>query len=47
MAQYFNLTLDTTAPGSGVLSGLQNYYKTNATVTISAEGASFMKVWVD
>ncbi len=45
MAQYFNLTLDTTAPGGGILSGLNSYYKGNATVTISASGASYMKVW--
>lgn len=47
MAQYFNLTLDTTAPSGGILSGLQNYYNSNATVTISASGASFMKVWTN
>lgn len=47
MAQYFNLTLDTTAPSSGILSGLSSYYNSNATVTISADGASFMKVWTN
>ena len=47
MAQFFNLTLDTTAPSSGVLSGLQSYYNGNATVTIAAANASFMKVWTD
>jgi len=47
MAQFFNLTLDTTAPSSGVLSGLSNYYNSNASVTISANGASFMKVWTN
>ena len=47
MAQYFNLTLDTTAPSSGILSGLNSYYNSNATVTISADGASFMKVWTN
>lgn len=47
MAQYFNLTLDTTAPSNGVLSGLNTYYNTNAIVTIAADGASFMKVWTN
>ena len=47
MAQYFNLTLDTTAPQNGILSGLSAYYNANATVTISADGASFMKVWTN
>lgn len=47
MAQYFNLTLDTTAPSNGVLSGLNSYYNGNATVTISADGAAFMKVWTN
>ena len=47
MSQYFNLTLDTTAPSSGSASGLQAYYKVAPTVTISASGASFMYVWVD
>lgn len=47
MAQYFNLTLDTTAPSSGILSGLNSYYNSNATVTISADGAFFMKVWTN
>ena len=47
MAQYFNLTLDTTAPSSGILSGLQSYYNGNATVAISASGASYMKVWTN
>lgn len=47
MAQYFNLTLDTTAPSSGILGGLNSYYKGNATVTISASGASYMKVWTN
>lgn len=47
MAQYFNLTLDTTAPSSGILSGLNSYYNSDATVTISADGASFMKVWTN
>lgn len=47
MAQYFNLTLDTTAPSSGILSGLSSYYNSNATVTISASGASYMKIWTN
>ena len=47
MAQYFNLTLDTAAPSSGILSGLSSYYNSNATVTISASGASYMKVWTN
>lgn len=47
MAQFFNLTLDTTAPSSGVLSGLSSYYNSNATVTISASNASYMKVWTN
>lgn len=47
MAQYFNLTLDTTAPSNGVLSGLNTYYNSNATVTIAADGAAFMKVWTN
>ena len=47
MAQFFNLTLDTTAPSSGSASGLQAYYNTAPSVTISASGASFMYVWVD
>lgn len=47
MAQYFNLTLDTTAPSNGVLSGLNAYYNSNATVTISADDAAFMKVWTN
>lgn len=47
MAQYFNLTLDTTAPQNGILSGLNAYYNSNATVTISADGAAFMKVWAN
>ena len=47
MSQYFNLTLDTTAPSSGSASGLQAYYNSAATVTISASSASFMYVWVD
>ena len=40
MAQYFNLTLDTLAPQNGVLSGLNSYYNSNATVTLSADGAA-------
>ena len=47
MAQYFNLTLDTTAPSSGIISGLQSYYNSSATVSLSASGASFMKVWTN
>ena len=46
MAQYFDLTLDTTAPSSGSISFSQTYYKTSATATISASGATYMKVWV-
>lgn len=47
MAQYFDLTLDTTAPSGGSASGLQPYYNTAPTVTISATDATFMYVWVD
>lgn len=47
MAQYFNLTLDTTAPSGGILSGLSNYYNGSATVNISASGASYMKIWTN
>jgi len=47
MAQYFNLTLDTTAPSNGVLSGLNTYYNSSASVTIAADGASYMKVWTN
>lgn len=47
MAQFFELTLDTTAPSSGALSGLSSYYNGNASVTISASDASFMKVWTN
>ena len=47
MAQYFNLTLDTTAPSSGVLSGLDSYYNSSASVNIAASNASFMKVWTN
>lgn len=47
MAQYFDLTLGTLAPSNGVLSGLNNYYNNDAVVTISADGASFMKVWTN
>ena len=47
MAQYFNLTLDTTAPSSGIISGLESYYNSSATVSLSASGASFMKVWTN
>lgn len=47
MAQYFNLTLDTTAPTSGVISGLDAYYNSSATATLAADGAAFMKVWTN
>lgn len=47
MAQYFNLTLDTTAPSGGILSGLSNYYNGSATVNISVSGASYMKIWTN
>lgn len=47
MAQYFNLNLDTTAPSNGIISNLNNYYNNDATVTISANGASYMKVWTN
>jgi hypothetical protein len=47
MAQYFNLTLDTTAPSDGIISGLQSYYNSNATVTLAAVDATYMKVWTD
>lgn len=47
MAQYFNLTLDTTAPSHGILSGLSNYYNGSATVNISASGALYMKIWTN
>ena len=46
MAQYFGLTLDTTAH-NGIISGVNAYYNSNATVTLSADGASFMKVWTN
>lgn len=46
MAQYFGLTLDTTAH-NGIISGVGAYYNSNATVTLSADGASFMKVWTN
>lgn len=47
MAQYFNLTLDTTAPSGGSIT-VDNYYNTAGSVGLSAgqAGASFMKVWV-
>ena len=47
MAQYFNLTLNTTAPTDGIISNLNNYYNDDATITISANGASYMKVWTN
>ena len=47
MAQYFNLSLDTTAPSNGIISNFNNYYNNNATVTISVNGASYMKVWTN
>ena len=47
MSQYFNLTLDTTAPSGGSIT-VDSYYNTSASVGLSAgqAGASFMKVWV-
>ena len=47
MAQYFNLTLDTAAPSNGIISGLQSYYNSDATITLNANGAAFMKVWTN
>lgn len=47
MAQYFNLTLDTTAP-SGSAGNLQAYYNSAVTATItSSDTSGFMYVWVD
>ena len=52
MAQYFNLTLDTTAPVGQSISGLQQYYKFARPGTYMANisatgGASYIKVWTD
>lgn len=52
MAQYFNLTLDTTAPVGKSISGLQQYYKFAPPGTYTANffatgGASYIKVWTD
>lgn len=45
--QYFNLTLDTTAP-SGSAGNLQSYYNSAVTATItSSDTSGFMYVWVD
>mgnify|MGYP002624860293 CR=1 FL=1 len=46
MSQYFNLTLDTTAPSSGSIT-VSSYYKAAGNVSLSAQGASYMKVWVN
>ena len=47
MAQYFNLQLDQSAPLNEHLTGLNAYYNGAATVTISADDASYMKVWTN
>ena len=48
MAQYFNLTLDTTAPSGGSIT-VENQYNAAGSVGLNAgiEGAAFMKVWVN
>jgi len=49
MAQYFNLSLDTTAPSGGSIS-VSAYYKqaTAVTITLPTDAdTKFMKVWVD
>lgn len=48
MSQYFNLTLDTTAPSGGSIS-VESYYNAAGSIGLNAgaAGASFMKVWVN
>ena len=46
MAQYFNLTLDTTAPSSGSITA-NSYYNAPGNVTISANNATYMCVWTN
>lgn len=47
MAAYFNLTLDTTAPSGGSISLPARSGSVNITATLSATGASYMKLWGD
>lgn len=47
MASYFNLTLDTTAPTGGSLSLPARANTVNITATISATGATYMKLYGD
>jgi hypothetical protein len=46
MAQYFNLTLDTTAPSGGSITA-NSYYNAPGNVSINAgtNGATYMYVW--
>lgn len=47
MASYFNLTLDTTAPSGGSISLPSRASSVNITATLSATGASYVKLWGD
>lgn len=47
MASYFNLTLDTTAPSGGSISLPSRASSVNITATLSATGATYMKLWGD
>lgn len=47
MASYFNLTLDTTAPSGGSISLPSRASSVNVTATLSATGASYVKLWGD
>lgn len=47
MASFFNLTLDTTAPSGGSISLPARSSSPNVTATLSATGASYMKLWGD
>lgn len=47
MASYFNLTLDTTAPSGGSISLSARVNTVNITATLSATGATYMKLWGD
>ena len=47
MAAYFNLTLDTTAPSGGSITLPARSGSVNVTATLSATGASYMKLWGD
>lgn len=47
MASYFNLTLDTTAPSGGSISLPQRTSSVNISATLSATGATYMKLWGD